>query len=58
MKLIDGEKLLKEIKKLDLEYMQQEDIIICLEDLIKRQPVISKEISINKITNFDNRKNV
>ena len=27
-----------------------------LEDLINKQPGISKEININKVTNFDNRK--
>ena len=36
--------------------MQQVDIIDCLEDLINKQPGISKEININKVTNFDNRK--
>ena len=56
MKIIDGDKLLKEIKEMDLEYMQQVDIIDCLEDLINKQPCISKEININKVTNFDNRK--
>ena len=56
MKIIDGDKLLKEIKEMDLEYMQQVDIIDCLEDLINKQPDISKEININKVTNFDNRK--
>ena len=56
MKIIDGDKLLKEIKEMDLEYMQQVDIIDCLEDLINKQPGISKEININKVTNFDNRK--
>ena len=45
MKIIDGDKLLKEIKEMDLEYMQQADIIDCLEDLINKQPVISKEIN-------------
>lgn len=48
MKIIDGDKLLKEIKEMDLEYMQQADVIDCLEDLINKQPVISKEININK----------
>lgn len=56
MKIIDGDKLLEEIKKMDLEYMQQADIIECLENLINKQPAISKEININKVTNFDNRK--
>lgn len=56
MKIIDGDKLLKEIKEMDLEYMQQVDIIDCLEDLINKQQCISKEININKVTNFDNRK--
>ena len=41
MKIIDGDKLLKEIKEMDL---------------INKQPGISKEININKVTNFDNRK--
>lgn len=44
MKIIDGDKLLKEIKEMDLEYMQQVDIIDCLEDLINKQPGISKEM--------------
>lgn len=48
MKIINGDKLLKSIKKMDLAYMQQEDIIDCLEDLINKQVVLSKEISINK----------
>ena len=56
MKIIDGDKLLKEIKEMDLEYMQQVDIIYCLEDLINKQPGISKEINISKVTNFHNRK--
>lgn len=47
MKIIDGDKLLKEIKEMDLEYMQQVDIIDCLEDLINKQPGISKEKLIN-----------
>lgn len=48
MKIIDGDKLLKAIKKMDLAYMQQADIIDCLADLINKQVVVSKELNINK----------
>ena len=56
MRLIDADKLLKDIKKMNLAYMQQADIIECLEDIINRQSVVSKNININQITTFDNRK--
>lgn len=38
MKLIDGDKLLKDIKEnMHLEYMSHEDIVHCIEDSINRQ---------------------
>lgn len=58
MRIIDAEKLLKEMKTMDLEYMQQADIIECLTDLISKQPIISREINISNVANFDNRKTI
>lgn len=58
MRIIDADKLVKELKQLDLEYMQQSDIIECLEDFINKQPTISKEINIKNVTTFDNRKSI
>ena len=41
MKLIDSNKLLKDIKEnMDLEHMQHEDIVRCIEDSINRQTEI------------------
>lgn len=56
MRIIDADKLLKEIKQMDLEYMQQADILECLESVINKQPTISKEINIKNVATFDNRK--
>ena len=56
MKLIDADKLFEDLKKEDLEFMQQADLMICIKDIIDRQTVISKNININRITTFDNRK--
>lgn len=39
-KLIDAYKLMEDIKKMDLEYMQQADIMECLKDTIDRQPAV------------------
>lgn len=49
MKIIDADKLVKELKQLDLEYMKQSDIIECLKDLINKQPIISKESLLDNI---------
>lgn len=48
MRIIDAEKLLKEIKKLDLSYMQQADVLECLEYVINKQPTVSEEICSKK----------
>ena len=56
MRIIDADKLLKDIKKMDLEYMQQSDIIECLEEVIGKQPTVSKTVEIKNIGVFDNRK--
>ncbi len=37
-KMIDEKKLLEELKRNDLEFMQQSDLMDCLEDIISRQP--------------------
>ena len=42
MKLIDANKLFEDLKKEDLEFMQQSDLMICIKDIIDRQTVISK----------------
>ena len=51
-----GDKLLEEVKKMDLEYMQQADIVESIKDLINKQPIVDKTINIDRINNFDNRK--
>ena len=56
MKLIDADKLLKDIEKMDLSYMQQGDIIICLEDIINKQNIISKTVEIKNVNVFNNKK--
>lgn len=49
MKIIDGENLLKDIKKMDLEFMQQQDVIMCIEDIIDRQPELVLGIDLEKL---------
>ncbi|URZ06465.1 hypothetical protein [Clostridium felsineum] len=56
MRLIDADKLVEEIRKNDLEFMQQMDIVDCLKDIIDRQPTVTKTVEIKKIDVFDNGK--
>lgn len=37
MKVVEVEKLISDIKKIDLGYMQQNDVVECLEHLIRNQ---------------------
>ncbi|AMN31105.1 hypothetical protein [Clostridium perfringens] len=56
MRIIDADKLLKDLKKQDFSCIKQTDIIKCLEDIINKQPEVEKKIFINKVDSFDNRK--
>ncbi|WP_459583964.1 hypothetical protein [Clostridium sporogenes] len=42
MRVIDADKLFEEIKQNDLEFMQQANLMICLKNIIDRQPTVSK----------------
>ncbi|ACA57392.1 hypothetical protein N494_18780 (plasmid) [Clostridium botulinum A2B7 92] len=46
MRVIDADKLFQEIKQNDLEFMQQANLMICLKNIIDRQPTISKPVDI------------
>ena len=45
MRLIDADKLFEEIKHNDLEFMQQEDVMTCIKDIVDRQPSILYDIT-------------
>lgn len=40
MKIIDGEHLYQVLRQNDLEYMQQADLMVCLKNLIDREPIL------------------
>lgn len=42
MKPVDGDALMEEFKKNDLSFMQQKDIMDCLQDIINRQPLLKE----------------
>jgi len=46
MRVIDADKLFEEIKCNDLEFMQQANLMICLKNIIDRQPTIPKPVDI------------
>ncbi|WP_205607417.1 hypothetical protein [Clostridium botulinum] len=46
MRFIDADKLFEEIKCNDLEFMQQANLMICLKNIIDRQPTISTTVDI------------
>ena len=52
MRLIDADALFEAMKHNDLEFMQQADLMICLKDIIDRQPTVSKNI---EIVNLDEK---
>lgn len=54
MRLIDADALFEAIKRNDLEFMQQSDLMVCLKDIIDRQPTISKNI---EIVDLDEKEN-
>lgn len=54
MELISRDALIKELTKNDLEFMQQADLMVCLKDIINRQPVI--EVPNNETRNNKPRK--
>lgn len=43
MRPIDADALIEELKKNDLEFMQQADLMECLKDIIDRQPTIEAQ---------------
>lgn len=49
MRPIDADALIEKIKKNDLEFMQQSDLMECLKDIIDRQPTM-------KISEYKTRK--
>ncbi|NFI09755.1 hypothetical protein FDF97_15290 [Clostridium botulinum] len=55
MRGIDADKLFEEIKRNDLEFMQQANLMICLKNIIDRQPTISKTIGIPNICDYCER---
>ena len=48
MEFINGQVLLEEIKNTDLEFMQQSDLVECLDDIINKQLKRIQNKSINK----------
>ncbi|MBY6871650.1 hypothetical protein HYH37_00280 [Clostridium botulinum] len=52
MRVIDADKLFEEIKCNDLEFMQQTNLMICLKNIIDRQPTISKTVNIHNICDY------
>lgn len=40
MKIIDGEHLYQVLRQNDLKYMQQADLMVCLKNLIDREPIL------------------
>lgn len=41
MKIIDADHFYEQLKKNDLEYMRQSDLMACLKDLLDREPTVA-----------------